>query len=182
MLSEDLAVAAEAAAAFAGPGERLTAVIPAEPGEGRRVYLCAFEAGEGTSWLALDGAGRPVENRGVLREAVSIAAMCELAEEIAAGGDLDELRARLVALRLTEDPPGIEEAEAAAETLQRTVGGLPRLATPAYLDAVGAATLRLERALGEIGRSPFAEAMKLAPAAVDDLTRDVEASYKAGLL
>jgi hypothetical protein len=35
---------------------------------------------------------------------VSIAAMCELAEESAGGGDLGELRARLVELRLTERP------------------------------------------------------------------------------
>jgi hypothetical protein len=62
--------------------------------------------------------------------------------------------------------------------LQRVLGATPRLATPAFLDEVGAATLRLEQALGESGTSPFAEAMKHATRAVDDFTIDVEANYK----
>ena len=55
------------------------------------------------------------------------------------GGDLDELRSQLVALRLTEAPAGIEEAEEAALELQRTIGAPPQLATPARLDEIGAA-------------------------------------------
>ena len=62
----------------------------------------------------LDARGRVVEDRALVRDAVSIVTMCELAEEAAGGGDLDELRSRLVALRLTENPPGIDEAEEAA--------------------------------------------------------------------
>jgi len=60
------------------------------------------------------------------------------------------------------------------------IGGVPRVATPARLDEIGAATLRLERVLGGSG-SPFAVAMKEAAATVDELTRDVEAAYKAPL-
>ena len=50
---------------------------------------------------------------------------------------------------MTEQPDGIEEAEEAALALERAIGAPPRVASPAYLDAVGAATRRLELALGE---------------------------------
>lgn len=181
-LNEDLSRIAVAAAAYAGPGEKLAAVIPTEPGAGARVYLCAFgHEGDGQSWLALDDAGRPVSDRRLLRDAVSIAAMCELVEETAAGGKLEELRARLVSLRITESPTGIEAAEDAALALERAIGSTPRLATPAYLDAVGGATRRLEEALGEGPRSPFTEAMKLAVGTVEELTKEIESSYKREL-
>jgi hypothetical protein len=115
-----------------------------------------------------------------IREVVSIAALVELAEETAGGGDLEELRSQLVALRLTENPAGIDEAEEAALALEEAIGGAPRVATPEQLDAIGAATLRLERVLGGEG-SPFAVAMKQATATVEELTRDVEAAYKVPL-
>lgn len=178
-LTEELARIAQAARALAEPGEELAAVIPAEPTVGIRLYLCAYgDEGEDKSWLALDGDARPLTDRTLVRDAVSIAAMCEVAEEVAAGGRLEELRSELVALRLTEHPPGIEEAEEAALALERTIGGGPRVASPAYLDEVGTATRRLEQSLGEIGRSPFAEALKQAVGTVDELTRDVEANYR----
>jgi hypothetical protein len=178
-LSEDLGRIAAAAAEFAGEGESLTGVVAAEPSPGMRVYLCAFQRdSDALSWLALDEDGAAVRDRALVRDAVSIAALCELAEDFAAGGDLDELRARLVALRLTENPIGIEEAEEATRALQLTIGAAPRLASPKQLDAVGSATRRLEQALGEGPGSPFAEAMKQGVAAVDELTKDVEAGYK----
>ena len=101
-----------------------------------------------------------------MREAASIVVMCELAEELAGGGQLEELRAQLAQLRLTEQPPGIEEAEEAALALERAIGAPPRVASPAFLDEVGAATLALERALGELA-SPFASALRGATGAVD---------------
>jgi hypothetical protein len=176
----DLERIAAAALELAGQNEALTAVIPTEPQAGRRVYLCAFD-GPRRTWVALDDAGRPVGDRMLVRSAVSVAAMCELAEESAGGGKLEELRAELLSLRLTEHPEGIEEAEAAALELERTVGSPPRLATPAYLDAVGAATRRLEEALGEGPSSPFVEAMKRATAVVEELEHEVEAGYKGAL-
>ena len=122
-----------------------------------------------------------VLDRARVREVVSIAALCELAEETAAGGDVERLRADLATLRLTESPPGIEEAEAAALELERVLGSPPRLATPGYLDAVGAATVRLEQTLGEAGSSPFATALKQGLVAVDELTAEVEGRYKLEL-
>jgi hypothetical protein len=173
---------AEAAVSYAGPEEALTGIVPAEPATGMRLYLCAYRRENGgNAWLVLDGAGRPVEERSKVRDAVSISALCELAEEAAGGGDLDDLRARLVALRLTEDPPGIDDAEAAIDGLEAALGSPPQVASPQRLDAVGQATRRLEQALGDTPDSPFVEAMKAASPTIDALTRDVEASYKIRL-
>ena len=61
---------------------------------------------------------------------------------------------------------------------ERTVGVPPRLANARYLDAVGAAVRRLERALGDDDRSPFALAMQQGMPAVDALAAEVEANYK----
>jgi hypothetical protein len=180
-LIDDLARIADAAAGFAEEGEELSGVLAAEPPTGGRVYLCGFARGEETSWLALDDEGRPVTSRERLREAVTLVALCEIAEESAGGGELDELRSQLVALRLTENPPGIDEAEEAVLELQRALGAPPRVATPQYLDDVGAATKRLEEALGGAGGSPFSEAMKASAGAVQALTADVEGTYKREL-
>jgi hypothetical protein len=180
-LDEELHRVAEAALDYVSLSEEITAVIPTEPRAGSRVYLCAFGKDEGRTWLALDPEGRPLNDRVLVRDAVSIAALCELAEETAGGGRLDELRAQLVALRETERPEGIEEAEEAALELERTLGSPPRVATPAYLDRVSEATRRLEAALGEGPGSPFGAAMTAAVTIVDELLRDVEASYRGEL-
>jgi hypothetical protein len=180
-LSDDLRRIADVAVAFAADDEELSAVIPTEAVGGGRVYLCAYAAGERKSWLALDAGRAPVHDRRVLRDAVSIAAMCELAEETAGGGDLPELRAQLGSLRATEAPDGIDEAEAAIDELERTIGDELRIASPAYLDEVGAATRRLERALGDSGSSPFLEAMKQAGLTIDGLAADIETHYKVDL-
>lgn len=182
-LAQELERVATAASGFAKPGEDVRAVLPTEPLGAERVYLCAFELppAEQRSWLALDGDGRPVRKRSAVRDAVSIAALCELADETAGGGDLEELRARLMTLRLTENPPGIEEAEAAALALESVVERPPRVASPAYLDSVGTATHRLEQALGAQGASPFATAMREGMTSVDALTLEVETAYKLEL-
>jgi hypothetical protein len=159
------------------------AVLAAEPHAGERIYVCAFEEGDGgRTWLAFDGDGEPVAERQRLRDAVSILALCELAEETAAGGDLDELRSQLAALRVTENPAGIEEAEESVLELQRVLGAPPMLATPARLDQIGAATRTLEVALGGVTQgSPFAAAMKGASEVVDALFADVAGSYRIPL-
>jgi hypothetical protein len=181
-LSEQLEGVAERAAGHAEPGEELTGILVAEPDPGALVYLCAYEAAGGArSWLALDAAGEPLVARGLVREAASIAAICELAADTAGGGDLEGLRRELAAVRLRENPPGIDEAEEAALELERTVGAPPRLASARYLDDVGAAVRRLERALGDGDRSPFALAMQQGMPAVDALAEDVEANYKHAL-
>jgi hypothetical protein len=180
-LEEELSALGEAARGHTGEGEALVAVIPTEPGRGARVYLCAYERDGERSWLALDAGGEPIADRVLVRDAVAIATMVELAEESAGGGDVGELRARLVELRLTDNPEGIEEAEMAAAALQEAIRPPPRVASVAYLDELGAAAASLEQALGELGGSPFAEAMKAGVAAADELATEVERRYKGPL-
>jgi hypothetical protein len=136
-LSDDVSRIAEVAARFAAPGETLGAVIAVEPSSGERVYLCAFSGEDGThSWLALDETGAPVRNRTRIRDAASIAALVEVAEESAATPVTSE----------------------------------PRLASPSYLDSLGAG------AAGDV-----AGALQGALPAIDELTRDLELNYKLEL-
>jgi len=179
-VAEDVGRIAAAAAAFAEPGEELAGVLVTET-LGRRVYLCAFESAGGHAWLALGAQAEPLAERRLVREAASLAALCELAEESAGGGHLEELRARLAELRRTDRPEGIEEAEAAAASLAETLQGRPRVASGGYLDAIGSASRRLEQALGEGGASPFAAAMQTALGSVEELAADVEGNYKIAL-
>lgn len=134
-LSEDVGRIAEAAARFAAPSEAVVAVIAVEPASGERVYLCAFGGAEDAhGWLVLDDEGTPLTNRARIRDAASIAALVEVAEESAAG----------------------------------PVSDGPRLASPAYLDSLGAG--------GDV-----AGALQGALPAIDELTRDVELNYKLDL-
>src|SRR5262249_42477264 len=86
-----------AAAQTLANGDVVVAVLAAQPADGIRRYLCAFEGpGATRSWLALDDAAEPLTNRSAVHDAATILALCELAEECAFPGDLDELRSQLV--------------------------------------------------------------------------------------
>ena len=172
-LADDL----ERIAAAAAPHGTVTGVLAAEPTRGRRLYLVAFDDG---GWLVFDADGTPVVRRADVRDGASIVAMSELAADLAGGGDLEALRRQLAQVRIVEQPPGIEDAEEAALALERTIGAAPRVATPEYLDEVGAATHALERALGETG-SPFSSAIRSTTGAVQDFVADVERGYKLDL-
>jgi hypothetical protein len=137
-LADDVQRIALAAAAHAGEGERVAAVLATEPLSGERVYLAAFEGEEeAQSWLALDDEGAPVTDRKLVRDAAAIAALCEIAEE-------------------SEDI---------------AIGEGPRLASPSYLDQLGAAK--------QNGDVPGA--LQGALPAVEELTRDIEGNYKLEL-
>jgi hypothetical protein len=83
-LSEDVSRIAALAAAHAVPGQRVVAVLPVESAVGERVYLCAFADADGhQEWLALTDDGATVQSRERVREAASIAALVEVAEEAA---------------------------------------------------------------------------------------------------
>jgi hypothetical protein len=150
-LSQDLDEIAAAAGRFSEADEELAAIIPTEPAQGERVYLCAFGGPQDRAWLALNAAGEVIAERRLVRDAVAIAALCEAAEEAVAS----ELESVL-------EPP-------------------PRLATPAYLDQLGAAALELEQANGRVSDSPFTEAMRAAALTVEGLELDVERAYKVPL-
>jgi hypothetical protein len=175
-LEDDL----ERVAALASSHGEVTAVLAAEPAEGQRRYLVAFGDGDERRWLVLDDGGMVVDRRDEVRAAASIVAMCELTADLAGGGDLEQLRTSLTQVRMVEQAPGIEEAESAALALERVVGAPPRVATPAYLDEVGAATLALERALGDVS-SPFSEALRAGTSVVDLFVGDVERGYLVDL-
>jgi hypothetical protein len=138
-LDDDVRLAAAAAGALAADGEAVEAVLPTEPKPGERVYLVAFAAPGGAerTWVAVDGDGEPVTSRDRVREAVSIAAICEVAEEAIP----DEL-----------------------------LGEPPRLASPQYLDSLGA-----------VQPEGLAGALQGAIAAVEELAQDVEDHYKLDL-
>jgi hypothetical protein len=83
-LSEDVSRIAAAAATHRAPGEQVVAVLAVESAAGERVYLAAFADSDGSQqWLALDHDGVPVTSRERVREAASIAALVEVAEEAA---------------------------------------------------------------------------------------------------
>jgi hypothetical protein len=83
-LSEDVSRIAAAAATHRAPGQRVVAVLAVETAAGQRVYLSAFADADGQQeWLALDHDGAPVTDRARVREAASIAALVEVAEEAA---------------------------------------------------------------------------------------------------
>lgn len=180
-LADELARIAGLAATHALEGEKVGAVVAAEPQPGARVYLCALERGEERAWVVVDEAGAAVTDRRAVRDAVSIAALCELAADAAAGGDVEALRAQLAEVLATEQVPGIEAVEEALGGLARALGAPPQVASTDRLDAIAVATRRLECELGEAAVSPFAAAMKAGSAAVEELLRDVESSYRGDL-
>ena len=83
-LSDDVGRIATAAARFAEPGEEVSAVLAVDLVDGERLYLCAFaNAGAAQTWLALDDDGSAITDRTRVRDAASIAALVEVAEETA---------------------------------------------------------------------------------------------------
>jgi hypothetical protein len=86
-LDQELRRIAEVAVTYCRDGEELAGIIPAEPTVGVRLYVCAYRDGEETSWLVLDADGHAVGDRSLVRDAVSIAALYELAEEAVGAGE-----------------------------------------------------------------------------------------------
>lgn len=83
-LSEDVSRIAAVAAQHRTPGQQVVAVLTVETAAGERVYLAAFGDSEGRQeWLAFDHDGVPVTSREQVREAASIAALVEVAEDAA---------------------------------------------------------------------------------------------------
>jgi hypothetical protein len=169
----------QAAAAAAGYGS-VTGVLAAEPAPDRRSYLVALGDDDAREWLVLDSRFVPIAERERAREVASIVVLCELAAELAGGGQLEELRTQLAQVRLTEQPEGIEEAEEAALGLERVLAAPPIVASPIYLDEVGLATRRLEEALGDHA-SPFAKGLASSGPTVEAFVAEVEGRHRVPL-
>ncbi len=83
-LSEDVSRIAGVAATHAAPGQTVAAVLAVESAARERLYLAAFAGADGNQeWLAFTDDGAPVRSRERVREAASIAALVEVAEEAA---------------------------------------------------------------------------------------------------
>jgi len=82
-LADDLERIAVAAADFAASNERISGIVAASPIAGAVVYLCAYESADGHSWLAFDESAAPVEDRRLVHDAASLAALCEAVEDLA---------------------------------------------------------------------------------------------------
>ena len=124
-LDDDLRRTAEAAVRFAAPGEDVAGIVPTEPGSGLRLYVVAYGDEQASSWLVLDATGVPVEDAQLVRDAVSIAALCELAEE-AAGIEPDDARVATPALLDRLGAEGGPEVAAAVGAAGETVAELVR--------------------------------------------------------
>jgi hypothetical protein len=114
---------AEAAGSFAAPGEEVTGIVPTEPTSGIRLYVCAYGNEGATTWLVLDATGVAVEDRSLVHDAVSIAALCEIAED-AAG--VEPLAPRVAAPALL-DELGASGGSELASALDAATGTIEEL-------------------------------------------------------
>ena len=157
-LVDHLEQAHAAAEELAEPGEEVVGVLPAEPGAGERVYVLAFSSGETLSYLALDSRHEPIRDRQTVRDAATILALAERAEEASGAIMGPELIDRFgaAAQRLDElgEAPGAAACRAAVEALRELEAAAagPRVASPAFLDGVAYASADVGAALGEVQR------------------------------
>jgi hypothetical protein len=124
-LDQELRRIAEKGVTYCRDGEELAGIIPAEPGKGGRVYVCAYRDGDETSWLVLDASGSPVDDRALVKDAVSIAALVELAEE--AGGGENGEPAVATPAHLDSLGAAAENRVAFAEAMKRATGTVDEL-------------------------------------------------------
>jgi hypothetical protein len=124
-LDRDLRRIAEAAGVHAAEGEEVAGIVPAEPASGIRLYVCAYGNEDATTWLVLDATGVPVQDRSLVHDAVSIAALCEVAEE-AAGIEPEEPRIASPALLDDLGASGGPDVAAALTAATETVAELSR--------------------------------------------------------
>jgi hypothetical protein len=126
-LDQELRRIAEVAVTYCRDGEDLVGIIPAEPSVGVRLYVCAYRDGEEAAWLVLHADGSPVEERSLVRDVVSIAALYELAEEAAGSAD-DEARVPSPALldALSGSPNVVEAIKSATATLDELLRDVER--------------------------------------------------------
>src|SRR5437868_1805246 len=190
-LDQELRGLAEVAVTHCRDGEELAGIVPAEPAAGVRVYLCAYRDGEETSWLVLSADASPIEDRSLVRDTVSIAALYELAGEVA-GEDDGEARVATGTARLAGcgrggpgrlrrgDEAGDRHRRRAPPRRRARLQGSPQLVWPdgrkrLRISARGrprgpdAQPARVRRAAGGVGAGSSARAV-----------RDADAQHRGG--
>jgi hypothetical protein len=156
-LEQELEAARDAALAHASAGEPVAAVMAAQPGRSERLYLVALGSGDDPAYIVLDAALAPVDDRRLIRDAVVMLGLAEQAEEASIAVHADRLAEEFAAVHnLLEQAGRAEQAQAAADVCQALAGLSaaaqgPRVATPEYLDSLGAASGRLAVALNAYG-------------------------------
>jgi len=151
-LEEELETAVAAAGRHARPGEQAVAVMAAEPA-GTRVFVVALAAGDELGYVAVDGAGAAVADRRLVKDAVSLSALAERAEEVSGATAADDLVEQFREAAGSLRGAGNGEAAAAAEAVAEAGARLgaaaagPRAATPVYLDRIAALAGELAAAI-----------------------------------
>ena len=154
-------------------------MIPTEPGSGARVYLCAYERGRRALVARPRRRGDPDR-----RPRARPRRRRHRRDVRARGGERRRRRRRRAASparRAAADrqPGGHRRGRGGGRRAAGRRSSRPRGSRAfRYLDELGLAAAKLEQALGEVGGSPFAEAMKTGVAASDELADEVESRYK----
>jgi hypothetical protein len=154
-LEVELQAAHAAASTLTSGDESVAAVMAAEPGRGHRVYVVAFERDGELSYLALDASLEPLQDRRLVREAVTMLGLAERAEEASTAIVGDALDAAFADAERALRVAGQDAAAATAAAVRVALAALsdvvagPRLATPLFLDRVGAAAAELGRRLDD---------------------------------
>jgi hypothetical protein len=126
--------------------------MAAEPA-GTRVFVVALAAGDELGYVAVDGAGAAVADRRLVKDAVSLSALAERAEEVSGATAADDLveqfRGAAGSLRRAGEGEAAAAAEAVAEAGARlgAAAAGPRAATPVYLDRLAALAGELAAAI-----------------------------------
>jgi hypothetical protein len=160
----DVTRAAEQARSVAAPGEQVVAVMAAEILRTGVVFLCGLRGpaeDAPLAWVALDAEGGAVDDEAIVREAASLVALCETAEEAAAVLELDLIRESArralevagAADRLLRD--ALERTLAAADALAAVSDGV-RLARAPYLDELGERARALAYAAADLREAGLA--------------------------
>ncbi len=153
MTLEALLEQAAAAAGVHADGDTVAAIMPAQPGGGDLVYLVAYERGGELSYLALDRRLEPIADRRLVRDAVTMLALAEQADEASGARSTQLLEQRFGEAVAAMRAAGLAAEAAAGSAVLTAVGALaeaaagPRVATPAYLDRVAAAAAGIAVAL-----------------------------------
>lgn len=164
-LTLELTVPGRAPVDEAGEPASLVALLPCEPVVGAVVVVC-WTAADGSGGEAFElvrlSDGTPITDHTALRESLTLLAMAETLEELAAVDQVPVIRTELEAWGGDHLQPGEAPDAPLATSIDAALGALdalatlaptddaPRLATTTVLDTLGAALRDLDTAWGRL--------------------------------